>query len=67
MVLHMDRLPRRWQAVYSSADSGFFTSDQYRLGKTIHTNMELQLAQLMTQASWQQTASGGWKAPWEAD
>lgn len=67
MVLRMDRFPHRWQAVYSSIDAASIGSEQYALGKSMHTNMELELAELMKQASWEQTAFGGWKAPWEPE
>lgn len=67
MVLQMDRLPHRWQAIYSTVDASPITLEQYRVSKLIHENLESDLSRLMAEAAWRQTPTGGWVAPWESE
>jgi hypothetical protein len=67
MVLHMDRMPHRWQAVYSSPGPNPITYEQYSLLKAMHVELDQALGRLLRAAAWQEATPECWIAPWEAD
>jgi hypothetical protein len=66
MVLHMDRLPHRWQAVYSAPGPNPITYEQYMQMKAMHLELEQALVRVLRDASWQEPNAESWLAPWEA-